>query len=302
MVACCPLAPCSRLDVVSATPSPSSGPCPPTQRHPGALATNGGEICGLPNTAGIFGRRLYRLCGLSRRPVLEWIALAHVCRRCVVLCRHAFHVRRLTGAGGRLSRWRLPGGCIRPSTRWPIARQALRPRQILLRLTAWRTLIPTAGRKWILARFHPLLLATLRTGRRRPSGLCGLADTPASFLAPLRSGRCFRAAQARCSLMAAALEFCLALLLASLLQTLRPLLLLAMAVNLCQPGVRCQRLSRVRFGRPCPCRPHQRNGAGGNDNEATHGLSIRALLAASGIVWVGGMPFPDTLPVSCIQG
>ena len=39
--------PCSRLDVVSATPSPSSGPCPPTQRHLDALATNGGEICGL---------------------------------------------------------------------------------------------------------------------------------------------------------------------------------------------------------------------------------------------------------------
>ena len=39
--------PSSRLDVVSATPSPSSGPCPPSQRHLDALATNGGEICGL---------------------------------------------------------------------------------------------------------------------------------------------------------------------------------------------------------------------------------------------------------------
>ena len=37
--------PCSRVDVVSATPSPSSGPCPPSQRHLDAL-TNGGEICG----------------------------------------------------------------------------------------------------------------------------------------------------------------------------------------------------------------------------------------------------------------
>ncbi len=39
--------PCSRLDVVSATPSPSSDPCPPSQRHLDALATNGGERCGL---------------------------------------------------------------------------------------------------------------------------------------------------------------------------------------------------------------------------------------------------------------
>jgi len=42
--------PCSRLDVVSATPSPSSGPCLPSQRHLDALATNGGESgekCGL---------------------------------------------------------------------------------------------------------------------------------------------------------------------------------------------------------------------------------------------------------------
>ena len=46
--------PCSRLDVVSATPSPSSGPCPPSQRHLDALATNGGEICRLDrgSTAG----------------------------------------------------------------------------------------------------------------------------------------------------------------------------------------------------------------------------------------------------------
>gem|GEM_PF-73567 len=40
-------APSSRLDVVSATPAPSSGPRPPSQRHLDALATNGGEICGL---------------------------------------------------------------------------------------------------------------------------------------------------------------------------------------------------------------------------------------------------------------
>jgi len=39
--------PCSRLDVVSATRSPSSGPCSPSQRHLDALATNGGEIGGL---------------------------------------------------------------------------------------------------------------------------------------------------------------------------------------------------------------------------------------------------------------
>ena len=44
--------PCSRLDVVSATPSPSSGPCPPTQRHLDALATNGGERCGLGHVRG----------------------------------------------------------------------------------------------------------------------------------------------------------------------------------------------------------------------------------------------------------
>ena len=45
--------PCSRRDVVSATPSPSSGPCPPSQRHLGALATNGGERCGLVSLNGI---------------------------------------------------------------------------------------------------------------------------------------------------------------------------------------------------------------------------------------------------------
>ncbi len=38
--------PSSRLDAVSATPSPSSGPCPPSQRHLDALAKNGGEKCG----------------------------------------------------------------------------------------------------------------------------------------------------------------------------------------------------------------------------------------------------------------
>ncbi|WP_018953261.1 adenosylcobalamin-dependent ribonucleoside-diphosphate reductase [Thioalkalivibrio sulfidiphilus] len=37
----------SRLDVVSATPAPSSVPRAPSQRHLDALATNGGEICGL---------------------------------------------------------------------------------------------------------------------------------------------------------------------------------------------------------------------------------------------------------------
>ncbi|WP_018955097.1 thioredoxin domain-containing protein [Thioalkalivibrio sulfidiphilus] len=37
----------SRLDVVSATPAPSSAPRAPSQRHLDALATNGGEICGL---------------------------------------------------------------------------------------------------------------------------------------------------------------------------------------------------------------------------------------------------------------
>ncbi|OOG27657.1 hypothetical protein B1C78_03120 [Thioalkalivibrio denitrificans] len=42
-----PPRPSSRLDVVSATPAPSSGPRAPSQRHLDALATNGGEICGL---------------------------------------------------------------------------------------------------------------------------------------------------------------------------------------------------------------------------------------------------------------
>ena len=49
--------PCSRLDVVSATPSPSSGPCPPTQRHLCALATNGGELCGLAGRGSSVDRR-----------------------------------------------------------------------------------------------------------------------------------------------------------------------------------------------------------------------------------------------------
>jgi ATP-dependent helicase/nuclease subunit A len=40
-------APSSRLDVVSATPAPSSGPRAPSQRRLDALATNSGEICGL---------------------------------------------------------------------------------------------------------------------------------------------------------------------------------------------------------------------------------------------------------------
>jgi hypothetical protein len=38
--------PSSRLDVVSATPAPSSTACAPPQRHLDPLATNGGEICG----------------------------------------------------------------------------------------------------------------------------------------------------------------------------------------------------------------------------------------------------------------
>ncbi|WP_026290024.1 class I SAM-dependent methyltransferase, partial [Thioalkalivibrio sulfidiphilus] len=37
----------SRLDVVSATPAPSCAPRAPSQRHLDALATNGGETCGL---------------------------------------------------------------------------------------------------------------------------------------------------------------------------------------------------------------------------------------------------------------
>ncbi|WP_245795456.1 aminopeptidase N [Thioalkalivibrio denitrificans] len=45
-------APSSRLDVVSATPAPSSGPRAPSQRHLDALVTNGGEICGLDRRAG----------------------------------------------------------------------------------------------------------------------------------------------------------------------------------------------------------------------------------------------------------
>ena len=39
--------PSSRFDVESTTPSPSSGPCTPSQQHLDALATNGGEKCGL---------------------------------------------------------------------------------------------------------------------------------------------------------------------------------------------------------------------------------------------------------------
>ncbi len=54
--------PSSRLDVVSATPSPSSGPSPPSQRHLDALATNGGEICGL--------------CARWRQP--EWAAARRI--------------------------------------------------------------------------------------------------------------------------------------------------------------------------------------------------------------------------------
>ncbi|WP_018233729.1 CBU_0592 family membrane protein [Thioalkalivibrio thiocyanodenitrificans] len=42
-----PPRPSRRLDVVSATLAPSSGPRAPSQRHLDALATNGGEICGL---------------------------------------------------------------------------------------------------------------------------------------------------------------------------------------------------------------------------------------------------------------
>ncbi|WP_077279180.1 DNA polymerase III subunit alpha [Thioalkalivibrio denitrificans] len=41
----------SRLDVVSATPAPSSTACTPPQRHLDALATNGGEKCGLSMAA-----------------------------------------------------------------------------------------------------------------------------------------------------------------------------------------------------------------------------------------------------------
>ena len=39
--------PCRRLDVVSTTPATPSGPCPPSQRHLDALASRGGEKCGL---------------------------------------------------------------------------------------------------------------------------------------------------------------------------------------------------------------------------------------------------------------
>ena len=44
--------PSGRLNVVSATPSPSSGPCPPSQRHLDALATNSSEISGPEAQAG----------------------------------------------------------------------------------------------------------------------------------------------------------------------------------------------------------------------------------------------------------
>lgn len=39
--------PSNRLDVVTTTPAPSSGPCTPPQRRLNALATKSGEECGL---------------------------------------------------------------------------------------------------------------------------------------------------------------------------------------------------------------------------------------------------------------
>ena len=53
--------PAGRLDVVSTTPAPTSGPCTPPQRLLDALATDRGEKCGLDMTRKTKNRRLFAM-------------------------------------------------------------------------------------------------------------------------------------------------------------------------------------------------------------------------------------------------